>query len=333
MQLTNSAFDKIRNDLNGAWRQAAMQSPNFPPEMLAQARLAGSAQQGTPTFGQSRTSSLGQSTTPAFGRPAFGQPAFGTSAFGSSSAPAFSQTSGFGAASHPSAFGAFSAFSSPKPGPFATDQPAASVFGQPAPPDPSFAQPSTPTPAFGQASFGGASQGSTAPFGSSAFSGEGAQSAFGSPATRGGFSAFASPDGTSAPFGNPSSNSVASAFASSQPSQTSTFARPSAFGQSPTFGQTNVTSAIAKPQDYSISTFPSLSTSQQSQSAFRTIPEPAPTSLVMNPFDQLLPPNYMEMMPNTVREKFEAEEFSLGEIPEWIPPPQLRMSQNPTLFS
>src|SRR5258708_3566209 len=342
MQLTNNTLNRIRNDLHGAWKQAAMQSPNFPPEMLAQARLAGSAQQGTTPFGQSTTPSFGQSRTsafgsPAFGQPAFGQPAFGTSAFGSTSAPAFGQTSGLGAASRPSAFGAFSGFASNKPSPFATNQPTASVFGQPTP-ESSFTQPSASAPAFGKTAFGGISQGSTSTFGSPAFGGEGGQSVFGSPSTRGGFSAFAIPNGDLTPFSDPFGNLTASALDSPQPNQTSAFAQPSAFGkfqtsilgQSSPLGQPNVTSAFAKPQDHSVSVF---STLQQPRSTSGMTTEPAPAPFVTNPFDQLLPPNYIEIMPNNVREKFEAEEFSLGEIPEWIPPPQLRMPQNPTLFS
>ena len=43
-----------------------------------------------------------------------------------------------------------------------------------------------------------------------------------------------------------------------------------------------------------------------------------------NPYDSLLPPNYLQLLPKNVREAFEKKEFDWGEVPEWVPPMELR---------
>ncbi|KAF8324564.1 uncharacterized protein EI90DRAFT_3129745 [Cantharellus anzutake] len=316
MQLTNNAFDRIRNDLNGAWKQAAMQSPNFPPEMLSQAGLTSSTRPGNNAFGQPS----------AFGKPAFGQPAFGTSAFGSSS-PTFGQTSAFGAAAQPTQFGSsggFSAFANNQPSAFATAasiQPPTSIFGQTSGPGASFGQPAS----------GSSFQGPTSAFGNSAFGGEGTRSAFRpSGNSGGGFSAFSNPGGNASFAGPPTS--TAGPFTPPQPAgtfqQPSTFGQPQTpvFGQPLAFGQTGTGSTFTKPQEPPISAFSSFSPSQpQNASGTVFIPRagPAPLSPVNYPFEQLLPPNYIDIIPKDARAKFEAPAFVLGEIPEWVPPPQL----------
>jgi len=41
-------------------------------------------------------------------------------------------------------------------------------------------------------------------------------------------------------------------------------------------------------------------------------------------YDELLPPDYVQKIPEVARKAFEAVRFTLGEIPQWIPPVQYR---------
>jgi nucleoporin NUP42 len=40
--------------------------------------------------------------------------------------------------------------------------------------------------------------------------------------------------------------------------------------------------------------------------------------------DALLPPTYLQILPKAVKEAFEATSFTWNNIPEWIPPIELR---------
>jgi nucleoporin NUP42 len=40
--------------------------------------------------------------------------------------------------------------------------------------------------------------------------------------------------------------------------------------------------------------------------------------------DELIPPNYGDLLPVEMKQAFEAETFEWGKIPDWIPPPSLR---------
>ncbi|TFY53223.1 hypothetical protein EVG20_g10215 [Dentipellis fragilis] len=44
----------------------------------------------------------------------------------------------------------------------------------------------------------------------------------------------------------------------------------------------------------------------------------------LDKYDALLPPNYTQLLPKTVREAFEAPKFEWGNIPEWVPPVEMR---------
>ena len=43
-------------------------------------------------------------------------------------------------------------------------------------------------------------------------------------------------------------------------------------------------------------------------------------------YDDMLPPNYMELVPKEAMEQFrsESEKFEWAKIPEWVPPKELR---------
>jgi len=43
-----------------------------------------------------------------------------------------------------------------------------------------------------------------------------------------------------------------------------------------------------------------------------------------NKYDALLPDNYIDLLPASAREAFEAKSFEWGKVPEWIPPLNLR---------
>jgi nucleoporin NUP42 len=44
----------------------------------------------------------------------------------------------------------------------------------------------------------------------------------------------------------------------------------------------------------------------------------------MDKYDALLPENYMQLLPQAVKASFESEKFVWGNVPEWIPPKELR---------
>ena len=44
----------------------------------------------------------------------------------------------------------------------------------------------------------------------------------------------------------------------------------------------------------------------------------------LDKYDALLPENYIDLIPKKAREAFEAKKFEWGNIPEWIPPKELR---------
>jgi len=294
------------------------------------------------------TSAFGQQQgTSAFGTPAFGAPAFGQS-------PTFGQPSiakpAFGAAANS---GGFSAFAGPGPSAFATaatnpTTSPGSVFGQSA-----FsgsgggAQP-------GQSAFGTTNSTSTnsafartSAFGSTSGSGFGQTSPF----TNSAPSSFAQPPPTSAtafaqtptatstsptaaPFGQPTANT--SAFG--QP--TSVFGQPaaaSAFSQKATtsaFGQPNSTFGATAPVQQSAF---GQAVSPVSQGGPTGAPKPHANSTApdfanakstfrpgLDPYDTLLPADYSSMLPDNVRAAFAASRFSWDNVPDWIPPLDMR---------
>jgi len=44
----------------------------------------------------------------------------------------------------------------------------------------------------------------------------------------------------------------------------------------------------------------------------------------LTPYDSQLPPNYITMLPQRVVEAFRAEKFEWGNVPDWVPPLELR---------
>ncbi|KZT29505.1 hypothetical protein NEOLEDRAFT_605845 [Neolentinus lepideus HHB14362 ss-1] len=284
-----------------------------------QQTISGQPQPSMSSFGQppQQISVFGQSSQPAtnsFIRPATG--AFGQSAFGGSGT---SGGSAFGAsipAANSISAGAFSAFAERRPagfgaGPTTTEgsvfgQPslgsAPSAFGNPAP-APNNSNPS----AFGSASvFGNQSQTQTntlSPFGSNIPQ----SSVFGSGGNSG--SAFG---------GTPGSNST-----------------PSAFGPV----QTSSVSASAPQPAPSTSVFGSSTNTPSSTSVFGTAPtqtqkpKQGPPDFAnatvtykpdINQYDAMLPENYLQILPASARNAFESKKFEWGNIPEWIPPKELR---------
>ena len=304
----------------------------------------------------------GQSSGPtsAFGQQQ-GTSAFGTSAFG---APAFGQSPTFGQPSNTkSAFGGgaassggFSAFAGPGPSAFATaatnpTTSPGSVFGQsafsgsgggaqpggqsafgttdPTSTNSAFARPS----AFGSTS--GSGFGQTSPFGAT----NNAPSAFGQPPPTS-TSAFAqttaatSTSPTASPFGQAASNSPTFG----QP--TSVFGQPiaaSAFNQKPTtsaFGQSNSAFGATAPAQQSVFGQAMSPVSQGGPAgaskphAQSTAPDFANAKSTyrpgLDPYDTLLPADYSSLLPDNVRAAFAASQFSWDNVPDWIPPLDMR---------
>ena len=284
-------------------------------------------------------SALGQQQgTSSFGTQAFGAPAFGqTSAFGPSSIakPAFG-----GAAANS---GGFSAFAGPRPSAFtaASTNPTTSpgsVFGQSA-----FggsaggAQPGQST--FGTANSTNSAFGRPSAFSPTTGSGFGqTQTAFG--ATNSATSAFGQPTPSSAPaFGQTSTSPTSptvSPFGQPAPN-TSAFGQPtSVFGQPATsaFGQS--TSALGARAPAQQSAF-GQAVSPVSQNGPTGGQKPHARSAApdfvnakstyrsgLNPYDTLLPANYSSLLPDNVRAAFMAPRFSWDNVPDWIPPLDMR---------
>jgi nucleoporin NUP42 len=345
-------FANVRNDMKSAFEAAKRQSlgaetPNstsaFPVSGTASASGAATAfPAGQPSaFGAQSpgsTSAFGQQP----GSSAFGAPAFGASAFGQS--PSFGQPSiakpPFGGAAANS--GGFSAFAGPGPSAFATAgttsptttsgsvfgqsafsgsgggaQPAQSAFGT-TNSNSAFARPS----AFGSTS--GSAFGQASPFNVT----NNAPSAFGQPPSA---SAFAqtptatSTSPTTAPFGAPTPNTTAFGQPTSvfgQPTAASAFGRSnSAFGaavpaQQSAFGQAvspvSQGSSTGAPKPHVESTAPDFA---NAKSTYRP---------GLDPYDTLLPPDYSSLLPDSVREAFAAPRFSWDNVPDWIPPMDMR---------
>jgi nucleoporin NUP42 len=44
----------------------------------------------------------------------------------------------------------------------------------------------------------------------------------------------------------------------------------------------------------------------------------------LDKYDALLPDNYVEIIPESAKEAFKNPKFTWGNIPEWVPPKELR---------
>ncbi|KAG5644807.1 hypothetical protein DXG03_007629 [Asterophora parasitica] len=300
---------------------SAFGQPQQPTSAFGQALQTSAIKPATGAFG-----SLNSSTTNTFGGGAFsafsGQP----SAFGAASSAttqpaagvsAFGQTA-FGATTAPatSAFGtpapAVSTFSNPAAGAsaFGNSAPASSAFGSTAAPTTTtsaFGNPAPATSAFGAPSAFGAAQPTTSAFGTSAFGAAAAPSAFGRQTTN--------------TFGNTNTNTTTSAFGTA-PVSTSAFptAPPLQTGLS---GQPPLSAfPMGSP---STSTLSQQAQAQPKQSsAAGTGPDFSKVKSLYTPglsaYDQLLPPDYMKLIPATALEAFQDQRFEWGKIPDWIPP-------------
>lgn len=280
------------------------------------------------------TSAFGQpQVTSTFRTPGFGAPGFGQTP-SASGQPAVAKPN-FGGADANS--GGFSAFAGPVPSAFATAATTSSAGS-----------------AFGQSAFsgsGGGAQPAQSAFG--ALNSTSTGSAFGRPSAFGSTSGAAF--GQTSPFG--ATNNTASAFG--QP----TSAPASAFGQAPivssssptapAFGQpTPPTSAFGRPVATTAFGQPTTQTSafgspmQPHQSAFNQSVSPSGSTIVpkpqaksappdfanvkptykpgLDPYDALLPANYSSLLPDDVRAAFAASRFSWDNVPDWIPPLDMR---------
>ena len=206
-------------------------------------------------------------------------------------------------------------------------QPGQSAFGaaNPASANSAFGRPSAFSPTsgtgFGQASAFDATNNATPPFGQPTPT---AAPAFGQPSV-------SSTSPTVSAFGQPAPNT--SAFG--QP--TSAFGQPtlaaSAFGQNATtspFGQSNSpfgTRAPAQQSAFGGGVSP-VSPSGAKPHAKSAAPDFANAKSTykpgLNPYDALLPPNYSSLLPDNVRAAFTAPRFSWDNVPDWIPPLDMR---------
>jgi nucleoporin NUP42 len=304
---------------------------------------------GAPAFGQ--TPSFGQSSVPksAFGGAATNSGGFSAFAGPGPSAFATAATNPTTSAGPgPSAFAtaATNPTTSAGPGPSAfttaatnPTTSAGSVFGQPAfgssggGPQPGqsvfgAANSTSPNSAFARpgplGSTSGSGFGQTSPFNTA----NNASSAFGQPPPAGAMPFAQTPTATStsptAPFGQPAPSTSAFGQSTSvfgQPTATSAFGQPSSvFGTAPAqqsaFGQ--AVSPVSQggptgaPKPHATSTAPDFA---NAKSTYR------PGS---DPYDSLLPANYSSLLPDNVRAAFAASRFSWDNVPEWIPPLDMR---------
>ena len=334
-------FMNVRNDIKGAFEAAKRQSlgtdtPSGPPTAFPAGQpsvIGGQGSGSTSAFGQ-------QQGTSAFGTPAFGAPAFGqTPSFGQSSMakPALG-----GAVTNS---GGFSAFARQGPSAFATaaanpTTSPESVFGQPAfgssggGPQPGLSMPGATNSTSPNSAFAG-----PGPFGSTSGSGFGQTSPFN--VTNNASSVFGQPPPTSAtafaqtptatstpptapPFGQPTPSTSTFGQSTSvfgQPTQASAFSQPSSVfgtapGQQSAFGQ--AVSPVSQggptgaPKPHATSTAPDFA---NAKSTYRP---------GLDPYDSLLPANYTSLLPDDVRAAFAASRFSWDNVPDWIPPLDMR---------
>lgn len=331
-------FMNVRNDIKGAFEAAKRHSlgTDTPSGSSTAFSVAQPSAFGAQSSGS--TSAFGQPQgTSAFGTPAFGAPAFGqTPSFGQSSVA----KSPFGGAATNG--GGFSAFAGPGPSAFATaaTNPTTSpesVFGQPAfgssggglqPGRSVFGATNSTSPnsAFGPLGpTSGSGYGQNSPFNAT----NNASSAFGQPSPAAATPFTQTPTATStpptaSPFGQPTSSTSAFGQSTSvfgQPTAVSAFGQPSSvFGTAPAqqsaFGQ--ATSPVSQggptsaPKSHAKSTAPDFA---NAKSTYR------PGS---DPYDSLLPANYSSLLPDNVRTAFAASRFSWDNVPDWIPPLDMR---------
>jgi nucleoporin NUP42 len=315
-----------RNNSAQAYDQAIKQS-----ELPARLAAVTNAQITTSPFGNNinSTSAFPSSSsafsntnpsTPAFGQSAFGHPTFGQPAFGQTS---FGQT--------------FFGQTTQNPSTSTTSAALTGAFGQPlnnAAPVSAFGQSlQTPSSVFGQPSaFGNNSVINTA-------SGGGGFSAFATQPSAFSLAAHSAPTAGSA-FSQPSfaqpvpAPTTTSVFGNPAPAPTSVFGTPSGFGVFPqqpqqpalqeqapvwssnndslkTDSNTHFNSTFVAP----IPSMPPAGKSARTKSVFK----PGST-----PYDQQIPPNYKEALPKSVVQAFESQKFEWGDIPEWVPPVEVR---------
>jgi nucleoporin NUP42 len=346
-------FASARNDIKGAFETAKRQSlgtdsPSNTSAIPGPGSGSAFGAGGVSAFGNPSGFGVQNSvSTSPFGQPqgAFGASAFGAPAFGQPSVP----KSNFGGA--PMNSGGFSAFAGPGPSAFATaasnppNASTGSVFGQSAFSDTNggVQQPQSAIGAVNSAPTGSAF-GRPSAFGSTSGSVFGQPSAFGT--TGSPTSAFGQPTSTSA-FGHTStasSNPLTTPFG--QPAATpSAFSHPtSAFGQPPAaasaFSQPAATTSAFGQQTAYTSPFGVAAQQPTSgQAASPSKSSAAPNSQAnapdfsnakstykpgLNPYDALLPANYSSLLPDSVRAAFAAPRFSWDNVPDWIPPLDMR---------
>jgi nucleoporin NUP42 len=345
----NSIFNKPATSAFGAQTTSAFDAPKsaFGQPAFGQTGFGTTSSPfGQQASASTMTGTFGQPVQPPsnFDTPAFGQPSQPQSGLVKPASGAFSNfatgPSAFGAtAGSGSTGGGFGAFAK-QPTPFglaAAGPTGGSAFGQPSFGAPSaFApvvqqqQPPPPPPPQTQSAFGGFSQPTTSAFGATT------QSAFGAPSMQ------------PQPFGSANVASPQSAFAAVQsPPQPQPHPMAfSAFGPSST--TTTTTSAFGQPLQQQPSGFAGFG---QGSSPFGTsqpppstaLPEPpssTPDSVILSmsgaggnaslykpgstPYDGMLPPDYVEMMPREAVEAFKSKTFELGKVPECVPPLEMR---------
>ena len=300
------------------------------------------------------TSTFGQ---PAFGQPAFGQSAFGQPAFGQ---PAFGQPvqnpSAPATSTAPTQTGAFGQpLNNPAPvSAFGQPPATSSVFGQPSalgssslikPASGAFSAFNNTESAFGNKTTPDTNTGSGGGF--SAFATQPSSFSLAAKTTPTVGSTFGQPS-----FGQPAPATFAptspSVFGNPAPAPTSVFGTPSAFGvlsQPPQPGQQE-----QQQQQTAAPVWPS----NNNNNSFRTDPNPNPNTTHYNstfgtpmtqsnpstttkssrtrsvfkpgstPYDQQIPSNYKEELPKSVVQAFESQNFEWGEVPECVPPVEVR---------
>jgi len=285
-------------------------------------------------FGQ--PSALGQSTTSSFIKPASG--AF--SAFSNTGSSGAFSGGGNNAtpATNTAGGGAFSAFATHPSAPSLAAQNAptvGSVFGQP-----SFGQPTPSTSSVPTTTsvFGNPTPASTSVFGT--------PSAFGvlsqqlQPQQAAPVSAFEA-NTTPSAFNTNTSNPLFGQSSFGNTNNNNNFQSTSSFSGGPTttpFGNSlSSNTAINSNLDNSTFTTTTPSISVDMQSGASPNPSFATTSSHTQlpraksiykpdstPYDQQIPLNYKEALPKSVVQAFENQKFEWGDIPEWVPPVEVR---------
>ncbi|KAG6902201.1 hypothetical protein C0995_003033 [Termitomyces sp. Mi166 len=355
---SNTATSSAFSNPTSAFGTSTFGQPSFGQTSAPGPSTSSAFGQSTTQPTSTSTSAFGQPSTSTFGQPsAFGQaapssiikPASG--AFGGGGGGAFSSSGGgsggFSAfAGQPSAFGSGAVTSVFGQGTFggpATNQnQSSSAFGSAAPASGPVSAFGNPNPVPATSAFGSTASAPTSAFGNPnpapATSVFGTPSVLGAPSTTSTsafgstapvFNALSQSTTSTGTFGSALTNSNAPSNPFTNPNPTNPISSPFAPASASSSSNSAFPIPIQQTQSTShppLSAFPMASPSTSINKS--TTPDFAGARSLyqqgLTPYDQLLPADYAQRLPEGVRSAFEGERFEWGSVPEWVPPMEVR---------